>query len=305
MIGTLVLSAQGEQSFSATQLAQLSGATIVAVPGSIDENEFTTLAQQKLVVALTRRPQISITKKVLDELPLLRALCVYSTGLEWIDLDELKARGILCLSLEDYCSSSVAEHTIGMLLSLSRRIVLSDLKSTKIIPEHISLRGFEISNKKVGIIGLGRIGKKIAELIEPFGCSIYYYDPLEFSAPYQPTTKNELLKMCDIVVLACPYSGICEIGQTELNLMSAESVLLNPSRKDLVDTPAILDALRTKKLKGYAVDDVITQDTSKLEYGRLLQTYHTAWYSDEVLERGTQMWVDNINLAQEMVCNNE
>lgn len=305
MIGTLVLSARGEQSFTATQLAQLSGASIAAVPESISEDQFTTLAQQKSVVALTRRPQISITRKVLDKLPNLRALCVYSTGLEWIDLDEVKARGILCLSLEDYCSSSVAEHTVGMLLSLSRRIVLSDLKSTKIIPEHISLRGFEVANKKVGIIGLGRIGKKTAELLKPFGCSINYHDPLEISTPYQRVTKDELLKTCDIVVLACPYSGICEIGRTEVNMMKTGSVLLNPSRKDLVDTPTILDALRTKKVKGYAVDDVIAQDTSEIEYGRLLQTYHTAWYSDEVLERGTQMWVDNINSAREMVSSNE
>lgn len=302
---TLVISARGRDSFSSSQISQLSSSTICAVPNSINDKEFIRMAEGMRVVALTRRPQISITTQLLDQLPDLEALCVYSTGLEWIDLNELRKRSILLHSLEDYCSTSVAEHTVGMLLTQSRRLVLSDMKSNHSIPENISLRGFEISGKSVGIIGLGRIGRKIADLLTAFNCSIKYSDIDQKDLKYERVSKEVLLADSDIVVLACPYDGKFEIASHDLSLMKGGSVLINPSRKDLVDENSVLKCLRAKKLHSYAVDDVISNDIKDMEHGRVLQTYHTAWYSDEVMTRGTQMWVDNICFAQKEVGNYE
>ena len=304
MTKTLILSAQGQNSFSPLQLSQVQPSKIHAVPSGISDVDFIKMAKGMHVIALTRRPQVSITKKLLDKLPDLRALCVYSTGLEWIDLSEIERRKILLYSLEDYCSTSVAEHTVGMLLVQSRRLILSDMKSKELIPDSISLRCFEISEKVAGIIGLGRIGLKIADLLSAFGCPIKYHDIEKKQTKYEKVGKKNLLLDSDIVILACPYQGRYEIDEPDLKLMKENAVLVNPSRKDLVNETAVLQHVMSKKLHSYAVDDIMNTTNLEIEHGRILQTHHTAWYSDEVLRRGTQMWVNNICKAQKRVLKN-
>jgi lactate dehydrogenase-like 2-hydroxyacid dehydrogenase len=81
--------------------------------------------------------------------------------------------------------------------------------------------------------------------------------------------------------------------------MKAGAYLINTARKQLVDNEAVLAAIRAKRVAGYAIDDVIMENDKGLEYGRLLQSYHTGWYSQEALERGMEQWTNNIISVQE------
>ena len=84
------------------------------------------------------------------------------------------------------------------------------------------------------------------------------------------------------------------IARKELSMMKRNAVLINPARSDLVDNADLFMALKEKKLMGYAVDDYIGDFSEGLDFGRILQTGHTAWYSTEAIERGTSQWVKNI-----------
>jgi lactate dehydrogenase-like 2-hydroxyacid dehydrogenase len=291
----LILTASGADSFNSVQRRLLLALTPtfkrISNPFSI--KQFLKVAKPFSVIALTPKVGFKITKKIIDRLPNLKAMIVFSTGIDWIDVGELKKKNIKFLFLPDYCSDTVAEHVLGMLLTFSRRIHLSYLKSFGKIPKSISLRGFELRGKTLGLIGLGRIGKKVFRLANAFGMRVIYHDPKPQKKLHRVSLR-ELLKNSDFISIQCPYQGKVILDKKEIALMKKGSFLINASRKQLVSTRAIFNAIRSKKIAGYAVDDVLVSKDPFKERGRLLQTYHTAWYSDEAIQRGTAQWVEKI-----------
>jgi phosphoglycerate dehydrogenase-like enzyme len=212
-------------------------------------------------------------------------------------MEYMRKKNIAVSFLPEYCTISVAEHTLAMLLTMLRRTHMSFDKVRGLIPEETSLRGYELRGKHVGIIGLGRIGSEIARLLKAMHTNVCYYDirSIEYpAAEYKP--RQKLLEQSDIIILACSKkrNEAPIIGAEELAKMKKGAFLINPARSDLVNNRAVVDALKEKRLMGYAVDDDIGDYSSELDYGRILQTGHTAWYSTEAIERGTGQWVKNV-----------
>lgn len=298
----IVISALGKKTFTIEQIKILEHVGNVhfhAQSEPLHENDFISLVQHYEVVALTRRPIKDLGKSILERLPVLKGLAVFSTGYEWIDTEYLKKSGILLSYLPDYCTTTVAEHTIGMLLSLSRRFSLSSDYASQRIDRSISLRGFDLFGKKVGIIGYGRIGMRVAELLQPFGVKIIWYDKEKESVGASLCTPFEaVLKESDVIIItASKQRGAAPlIGYEQLDAMKQGVVIVNSSRSDLVDNQAMVIELKSKKVFSYAVDDVVPElQTEGIEPGRVFQTSHTAWYSTEAISRGTQSWVENIS----------
>lgn len=296
----VILSARGVKSFTAAQAKEIIArldAVFIEVLEPLNKKDFIKRVYDANILAVTRRSIKDFDRNIIDALPNLKALVVYSTGYEWLDLDYLKEKGVLVSFLPDYCTASVAEHTLTMILTMMRRTHLSYDKARGLIPQDVSLRGFELRGKDVGIIGLGRIGREIALLLKALGTNVSYYDVREIrdaAVPFMPV--EDMLKRSDIVVLACSKTRGAPpiIGAMEIALLKNGAFLINPARSDLVETQAIVDALKEKRLMGYAVDDTIGDFNDVLDFGRIFQTGHTAWYSTEAIERGTDMWVKNI-----------
>jgi phosphoglycerate dehydrogenase-like enzyme len=164
----IIFSAKGRDSLSESQQQAIearSTVTYIANLSPLPDDQLIQLCQAANYIGLTRRTCTDFHAGIIRNLPHLKGLSVYATGIEWIDLAALQASNIALKSLPDYSCTTVAEHAIGMLLTLSRRIHLSDRKATSEISSNISLRGWELSGKKIGILGLGRIGSRIASLI--------------------------------------------------------------------------------------------------------------------------------------------
>ena len=297
----VIISAKGKETFNPSQQRQLEdvfNVTFVENLNQLTPEKLIEIAEKAQILAITRRSATDINREILAELKNLQGLAIYATGYEWVDLDYCETNNIKVKYLEDYSADTVAEHTLGMLLTLSRRLHMSHDKSRNMAAENISLRGFELKNKTFGIWGFGTIGKKFAELIQPFSDNIFYYD-LEKqnsgSAVYK--AKDDLLFDCDIIIMLANKTRDEEplISLTEINKMKDGVVIINSSRSALVDNQAILDGIKNKKIFGYAVDDKIEIfNSQEIEYGRIFQTYHTGWYSDESISRGTEQWVQNI-----------
>ena len=298
-----VMTARGGESFSAAQLQSLKEVaqlTLHSVPQRLSGDDVAGLCSEAEIVGLTRRTVADVDAALIDALPRMRGLAVYATGYDWIDIEALRRRGVLSV-LPDYSTQVVAEHTLGLMLSLSRRLHLSDRVVRGDLPSSTSLRGWELQGKTLGLVGLGRIGRAVAKLANAFGMRVIYFDIAQSQQNDNRAEKvgfHDLLRQSDVVVLTCSKrrGAAAVIDAEALAAMKPGAYLINPSRSTLTDNAAVLRAITTKHLAGYGVDDNVFNagQLSRVEPGRILQTGHSAWYSDEAISRGTQIWVENL-----------
>jgi lactate dehydrogenase-like 2-hydroxyacid dehydrogenase len=297
-----ILSAQGAASFTPAQLADLSRvsqATTHQVLHRMSNPELISLCRDAEILGITRRATINIDEELVSGMLDLKGIAVYATGYDWVDLTALKRHGIKLTTLPDYSTQTVAEHTWGMILTMSRRIHLSDRMAKGELPQHISLRGSELAGKTLGIIGMGRIGKVIARIANAFSMDMIWHDKKDITFDTGTTVAfDDVLSRADIIVLACSCDRSAPpiIDLNALARMRPGAYLINPVRQALVDNEAVLQTIKDKRLAGYAIDDKVFTNgqLESIEPGRILQTGHTAWYSNEAMARGTQCWVDNL-----------
>jgi glycerate dehydrogenase len=233
----------------------------------------------------------------------LKLIAVAATGTDIIDRDEATKRGVAVCNVPGYATQSVAQFTIALILELATRVgrysdavkngewQKSPVFSLLIYPT------LELSGKKLGIIGYGSIGKTVAQLARGFG-----FEVLVAARPGAngPTARdrvplNQLLSEADVISLHCPLTSETRnlINRQSLSLMKPTAFLINTARGALVDEPALVDALRTKRIAGAALD-VITQEPpppdhpmilAVEELDNLIVTPHTAWSAREARER--------------------
>ena len=267
----------------------------------LDRDEAAELLAQADVVGLTPKVTPPMDAAMLARLPRLRAVALHATGTDLYDLGVFARARVALAILPSYCTNSVAEHALGLLLTLSRRLHLAHDKSRGLVPASTSVRGFELAGRTLGLVGFGRIGTRIAALAKAFGMRVVATDPRGVADPeVQELPLSQLLRRSDAVVVACSrhQSDPPVLGEVELGLLRAGSVLIVVSRAATVDTEAALALVRSHHLRGYAVDDVVVdpdRGADLLVEGRVVQTGHCAWWSDEVLERGARQWVEALH----------
>ena len=198
-----------------------------------------------------------LEKQTLMKLCNLKVISRCGVGLDNIDLNTAKRLQIKVFSTPDAPTIAVAELTIGLILALLRKIPLMDREIRNNIWK--KRMGNLLLNKQVGIIGFGRIGKKVASLLKAMGASVYFTDPAirekeVFSFP--KVEIKELLKKSDIISLHLSYSKENHklFGEKEFSLMKQGAFLINCSRGSIVDEEALYDALKNEKLAGVAID---------------------------------------------------
>jgi len=195
-----------------------------------------------------------LNEEVLKQLPKLKVISRCGAGLDNVDLKNAKELNIKVFSTPYGPTLAVAELTLGLMLDLLRKITVMDRElRTGVWKKQM---GSLLKGKKVGILGCGRIGQKVAELLTPLEVEIAYYDICTLEGAILLMTKNELLSWADIITLHCSANtdGRPVIGESELKLMKDNSWLINASRGGLIDEKALLSALKKGKLSGAALD---------------------------------------------------
>jgi lactate dehydrogenase-like 2-hydroxyacid dehydrogenase len=194
----------------------------------------------------------------------LRILATYSVGIEHIDLEAAARRGIAVLSTPDVLSDSVAEMAILLMLGAARRAregaallygrTWSGWTPTQLI-------GIELTGQRIGILGMGRIGRTIARRARGFDMKVHYHNrrrletELEEDANYQPTLEG-LLAVSDVLVLAAPSTPHTKglLNGTRIEQLPANAIVVNIARGDLVDDDALIGALRSGRIAGAGLD---------------------------------------------------
>jgi D-3-phosphoglycerate dehydrogenase len=223
--------------------------------------------------ALIVRLANQIDREVIEAGGRLRVIVTATTGLDHIDLGYAQERGITVLSLRGETEflqevRATAEHTWALLLGLLRNIVPASIAACQGNWDRDRFRGRELDGKRLGIVGLGRLGQKVARYGQVFGMDVRAFDPLVeewIDGVRREPTLTDLLKKSDILSLHVPLNTETQgmIGATELALLPAGAVLVNTSRGQLIDESALINALKRKHLAGAALDVVAQERNSE------------------------------------------
>lgn len=204
----------------------------------------------------------SITREVVSAGKRLKAIGRAGVGLDNIDLKASEEAGIKVYNTPDALTNAVAELIIGLMLSLARGISRGDAGLKKGEWLKSSLMGSELKEKTLGVIGMGRIGRRVAELANAFGMRILYYDIIEIPRDVIERLNihfrklDRLLAESDFVTLNIPLTPSTRhyVNQERLSKMKKTAYLINASRGAVVDEKALLTALKAGDLQGAALD---------------------------------------------------
>ncbi len=201
-----------------------------------------------------------INDNVLKQLPNLKFISKYGVGLNNIDIDSCKNRNVKIGWVGGVNRYSVAEQTVCFMIMLARNLYISS-NELKYNYSWVKNGGFQIRNKKIGIIGLGFIGKEVVNLLKPFNCEILANDIVDLSNYAKANgiklvSKETILKSCDIITIHTPLnnSTINMISNKEFNLMKDTSFIINTSRGGIIEENALYYALKNKLISGAALD---------------------------------------------------
>lgn len=203
----------------------------------------------------------NITKEIIDAFPNLMIIATRSTGFNHICVYECKKSHIKVLNVENYGKTGVMQYTFGLILTLMRKIYLAITDIKNLSKDDTKYVGRDLNNLTIGVIGTGTIGSGVCTIANAFGMKILAYDMVKKNAlienyNVQYVNKEELLKNADIITLHTPYNETTYhlISEQEFDLMKETSYLINVARGELIDTKALYQALKNKKIAGCALD---------------------------------------------------
>jgi len=224
----------------------------------------------------------SIEESTISKLPKLKVISRCGAGLENVDLEAARRFKIKVVNTPDAPTLAVAELTVGLILNLLRKINKMDAAIR--CGKWQKLMGNILINKKVGIIGFGKIGKKVAGLLKSFGCQIAYADPniKTTVGKFNRMSKEELLGWADIITIHASSKDRI-LGEKELKLFKRGAWIVNVSRGETIDESALFKALKDNHIAGAAIDVFVEEPyCGRLkELDNVILTPHIGSYAKE------------------------
>jgi len=257
----------------------------------------------------------TVSRNVIVNSPSLKMIHTEGVGFDKVDYEAAKEVGLPVCNNRAVNNTSVAEHTIGLMLASLKRIALANTQIRERdfdeLQAELRTEGIhEMSSQHVGLIGAGAIGQEVARMLAPFGCKISYYDVYrpsgerekELNISYLPL--EEILKQCDIISLHVPVlpSTVNMIDKKAIGMMKDNAILINTSRGELIDQEALVEALENGKI--FCAVDTVTPEPVPKDHPllnlspkaslRLIFTPHVAGTTVEAFIRMLQWAVANM-----------
>jgi D-3-phosphoglycerate dehydrogenase len=253
--------------------------------------------------AINVRAYSKFTDEIFAGAPELKFLTVMGTGTDNIDLQAAAKRGVVVSNTPTAPTISVAEHTVGMMLALTKNMV--PMHNALMLGEWKHIPGIELRGKTFGFIGLGIIAAEIAPVVRALGMRVVgwslTHDPERAKRlGVELVEMDEVLRQADVVSLLLRASPKTHqiIGRRELGLMKPSAYLVNTGRGALVDEGALYEVLKEKGIAGAAIDVFQTEplpaDNKLLTLENVLVTPHVAWVTDMGIDRMARHPVENI-----------
>lgn len=263
-------------------------------PNTVAENTAQRVRDADIIMA-NKAP---LNETTLKDAPNVKLICLLATGFDNVDLAYCKSRGIKVTNVVNYCTSTVAQHTLLLALALSEKLafydnyVKSGTYSTQDRFSNFDKAFYDLEGKTWGIVGMGTIGRRVAGLAKAFGCKVIFYSASGKSTctDYERVEFDTLLQESDILSLHCPLSDRTRglINKDALSKMKETAILVNVARGPVVDTQALYDALVADQIAGAGLDVLEQEPMAKdnplaqiKDSTKLIITPHMAWASLE------------------------
>lgn len=290
--------------FSSLQLMQLSKAGTVTFsdpPMDHTQTYFAQLAKDADVIGLDPDNVGGFegaSKKVtalLEQLPNVKSIALSTTSFGWIDRDYCRSRNILVTNVPGYSRESVAEHTLALLLCLAKRIIITDRRTQR--GAYKMEKGFELKGKTLGIVGIGNIGSRLAELALGIGMKVIAYNrsPKHVSGVVMKPL-DDVLRESDAIAFHVTHedSNLGMINAREIALMKIGVILVNTADRGIINESALAEALQIGHVYGYAYEGNDLEHTPLFGIESAIGLKGFGWYTNESLENLYQIWVDSM-----------
>ena len=256
-------------------------------------------------IVLTNK--VLITKDVITQLPRLKYVGVLATGYNVVDIEVAHQQGIVVTNVPAYSTESVAQMVFAHLLTVTNRVEHYTVQNrndrwTKSADfSYSDTLLTELAGKTFGIVGLGNIGKRVAQIAQAFGMNVIALtSKTTLPDGIRKVELSELLSQSDVLSLHCPLTPDTHhlINSDTLNKMKPTAILINTGRGPLIDDQAVADALKAKRLYAFCAD-VLTEEPPKADNPLLglpnaYTTPHIAWATVEARTRLVQVAIDNV-----------
>ncbi|MBI2705512.1 MAG: hydroxyacid dehydrogenase [Actinobacteria bacterium] len=273
----------------------------------IDEDDRETFAREMTDTAVLLHVLEPVTAEVIAAAPRLQLIQKLGVGVNTIDLDAARAHGVGVANMPGTNTAAVAEHTLALMLAVLRRVVSVDAatragRGWRLSDEVVDTMG-EIGGKTVGLVGFGAVGQHLAHVLRALGATVLYtatapkdHVPAELA---EWRDLPDLLAGSDIVSLHAPLTTATQqlLDAAAIMSMKRGAVLVNTARGGLVDEAALVDALRSRQLRGAGLD-VFTQEpvdpaNPLLTLDNVVVAPHLAWLTPETLHRSMGVAFEN------------
>ncbi|HVY44639.1 MAG TPA: NAD(P)-dependent oxidoreductase, partial [Minicystis sp.] len=252
--------------------------------------------------------KVRLAGDVIERLDGLRMIAVAATGIDVVDIDACRRRGVVVTHARGYAARSVAEHVLGVVLALRRRLV----ENVTLVRDGVWSRAptftlhrhaiEDVAGLALGIVGYGAIGRATAELLAAVGARVLIAERRGEPARPGRVAFDEVLASCDALSLHCPLSAATRglVGRDEIARMRRGALLVNTARGALVDVSALVDALRARHLGGAALDVLDVEPPPEDHPAlvapppNLLVTPHVAWASRSAQTELARQLVENL-----------
>lgn len=276
-------------------------------PNTVAENTAERIKDADIIIA-NKAP---LNESTLKTAPNVKLICLLATGYDNVDLEYCKSRGIKVANVVKYCTSAVAQHTLLLAMMLSEKIAFYDdyVKSGTYSAQdrfsHFDRLFNELEGKVWGIVGMGTIGHKVAELAKAFECKVIFYSASGNSTctEYERVDFDTLLKESDFLSLHCPLTDRTRnlINKDALEKMKKTAILINVARGPVVNTQDLYEALVEEKIMAAGLDVLekepmeLTNPLGKIKDStKLIITPHMSWASVEARTRLVEEAAKNI-----------